>query len=81
MEKVDIKVYRIELFMARTILRKVRCGEDLQKSDAAKKILHNRRLFDEFVRMRIERRKKLQDVKEEKVTTWKRFANLIGVKA
>ena len=73
---------QLEKTIALKVLRKYKVGSCPKKAAAAIKILKDKKLLDEYVQTIIDRRgKKLSPKKEKKLTSWKRFVNMISRKA
>ena len=75
--------YQLEMLMALKALGKIRSGECPEKAEAAKKVLEDQKLFNEFVQLRLERRaeKKIPKKVKKELTWWKRCVNFICRKA
>lgn len=72
----------LERSIALKVLKKYKIGECAKKAFAARKILGDEKLLDEYVQTIIDRReKKLSPKKEKKLIDWKRFVNFVSRKA
>jgi len=71
LEKNEKDIIKSEVLIAKILLKKAINDKDKNIAFAAKKILDNRQLFDEFVRLRINKRRKNENNKNNWLTIWK----------